>query len=335
MYHSVNVLSSLKESTEQFALDGPPTREHHDAIAPDVDALHSIEVLPTPKANDRPDTGTLRVAAWNLERCKYPAQSAALLRTAGVDIALVSEMDYGMARSGNINTTRYIAEQLAAGYAFAVEFVELGIGNKQETALFKGQANSHGYHGNAIISSRQFRDPQVIPVGEPGSWFSHDWHHRRLGQRNGVMATVDIDGVPINLVSVHLENLSTPDQRRDQMLRILERLDDDEPAVIAGDLNTSALPDMSADSDWFTRAPAYEPLFELMSSCGFHWKEANTADQTRRIINDGRPLPLPRRIDWFFVRGVRAFNPITWPAETENGLVLSDHELITVDVRLS
>jgi endonuclease/exonuclease/phosphatase family metal-dependent hydrolase len=244
-------------------------------------------------------------------------------------------MDYGMARSGNINTTRYIAEQLGSGYAFAVEFVELGLGNDQETALFKGQTNSHGYHGNAIISSRQFRDPQVIPVGEPGSWFSHDWHHRRLGRRNGVMVTVELDGVPIKLISVHLENLSTPDQRRDQMLRILEHLDTNEPAVIAGDLNTSALPDMSAESDWYNKASDYEPLFEMMSRSGFDWKKVNTPDQTRRIINDGRPLPLPRRIDWFFVRGFQASNPITWPAESENGLVLSDHELITVDLSLS
>lgn len=335
MYHPAIALPPLEETAQRLALEGPPTREHHDTVAAGVQALHSIEILPVPKASDSQDTGTLRIAAWNLERCKYPKASVEVLRTAGVDVALVSEMDYGMARSGNINTTRYIAEQLGSGYAFGVEFVELGLGNTQETALFKGQINSHGYHGNAVISSRQFRDPEVIPVGQPGSWFSHDWYHRRLGRRNGIMVTVDLQGVPIKFISVHLENLSTPDQRRDQMLSVLERLDDDEAAVIAGDLNTSALPDISADRDWFDQPATYEPLFEFMSSSGFHWKEANTADQTRRIINDGRPLPLPRRIDWFFVRGVQAFNPITWPAETEGGVVLSDHELITVDIRLS
>lgn len=239
-----------------------------------------------------------------------------------------------MARSGNINATRYIAEQLGAGYAFAVEFVELGIGNRQEMALFEGRTNSHGYHGNAVISSLEFRDPTVIPVGNPGSWFCHDWHHRRLGRRNGVMVTADLAGGPVKLVSVHLENLSTPAQRRDQMRRILEALDTDEPAIIAGDLNTAALPDMVSDSDWFSRAARYEPLFELMSSAGFRWEDANTADQTRRMIHDGRPPALARRIDWFFVRGLEAFNPITWPAETEEGLELSDHELITVDLRV-
>lgn len=99
-------------------------------------------------------------------------------------------------------------------------------------------------------------------------------------------------------------------------------------------MNTSALPDTASDPDWFIRAPLYEPLFELMATSGFEWQEANSTDQTRRIINDGRPLCLPRRIDWFFVRGIRTFNAITWPAVTTDGLVLSDHELITIDVEL-
>lgn len=333
MHHSVTDLPPLAGDMERFALDGPPTRDHHDRVAADVAALQCLEILPSPRPGNRPVQPTLRLAAWNLERCKYPAQSAALMRQAGVDVALVSEMDHGMARSGNINTTRHVASQLGAGYAFAVEFVELGLGNPQETERFAGRANSHGYHGNAVISSLPFRDPRIVSVGDPGSWFSLDWHHRRLGRRNGVMVTVDLDGAPVTLVSVHLENRSTPSERRDQMRRLLDAIDADAPAVIAGDLNTSALPAPVSDSDWFARAAAYEPLFDLMSSAGFGWKEANTADQTRRIIDDGRPLPLARRIDWFFVRGLQASNPVTWPAEAD-GQVLSDHELITVDVRL-
>jgi endonuclease/exonuclease/phosphatase family metal-dependent hydrolase len=334
MYQIVTSLLPLDDTTERTALTGPATRVHHDAVASRLGVLRSLEIQPTPHTGEGSAPKTLRIGAWNLERCKYPDASVALLHEAGVDIVLVSEMDYGMARSGNINTTRYVAQRFGAGYAFAVEFVELGLGNDQEMALFKGQTNSHGYHGNAIISKVEFRNPDVIAIGDPGSWFCHDWHHRRLGQRNCVTVTIDPQSTPVKLMSVHLENLSTPGQRRVQMQRILETLDPAEPVIIAGDMNTSALPDMASEPDWFSRAPLYEPLFELMATSGFDWQEANSTDQTRRIINDGRPLPLPRRIDWFFVRGIRASNAITWPAVTRDGLVLSDHELITIDVEL-
>ncbi len=120
-------------------------------MASTLGTLRSLEIQPTPYTGEGSAPKLLRIGAWNLERCKYPEASVALLQEASVDISLVSEMDCGMARSGNINTTRFVAQRLGAGYAFAVEFVELGLGNDQEMALFKGRMNSHGYHGNAIM----------------------------------------------------------------------------------------------------------------------------------------------------------------------------------------
>ena len=168
MYQIVTSLLPLDDTTERTALTGPATRVHHDAVASTLGVLRSLEIQPTPHTGEGSAPKTLRIGAWNLERCKYPDASVALLHEAGVDIVLVSEMDYGMARSGNINTTRYVAQRFGAGYAFAVEFVELGLGNDQEMALFKGQTNSHGYHGNAIISKVEFRNPDVIAIGVPG-----------------------------------------------------------------------------------------------------------------------------------------------------------------------
>ena len=42
---------------------------------------------------------------------------------------LLSELDAGMARTQNLDTTRAIARDLGAGHAFGVEFVELGLGD--------------------------------------------------------------------------------------------------------------------------------------------------------------------------------------------------------------
>jgi endonuclease/exonuclease/phosphatase family metal-dependent hydrolase len=337
MYRTTDALAPLPAEIEVRALGGPATSEFHDEVSASLDALNVIEVRRSPEVI-RSTSRLLRLGAWNMERCKFPEQSAKLLSKAGVKVALLSEMDYGMARSGNLNTTQVLAEKLGFGHAFVVEFAELGLGNPQELLLFEGSINSHGYHGNAVATDLDFRDPHVTTLGKGGSWFSLDWHHRRLGSRIAISVTVELDGAPIKVVSVHLENLSSPDERRQQMQRVLSDLDrfaPGVPAVIAGDLNTAALPDPGFGADWFDAPGSTEPLFDLMADAGFDWRSANTTEQTRRIIHDGRPHPLPRRIDWFFVRGLQASNPCTWAAEDEFGVVLSDHELITVDVALA
>ncbi|MBT7205226.1 MAG: hypothetical protein HN867_17330 [Deltaproteobacteria bacterium] len=65
---------------------------------------------------------------------------------------MATEVDWGMARSKHRHTTKELAERLGWGYAFRVEFVELGLGDPPETAEFNGVPNEHGLHGNAILS---------------------------------------------------------------------------------------------------------------------------------------------------------------------------------------
>jgi hypothetical protein len=64
-----------------------------------VSALHEIETGGVP-AGERA-TGPIPVAVWNLEQVRHPAASAALLGGLRPDVALLSEIDDGMARSGN------------------------------------------------------------------------------------------------------------------------------------------------------------------------------------------------------------------------------------------
>ena len=118
------------------------------------------------------------------------------------------------------------------------------------------------------------------------------------------------------------------------MARLLAALPSERRAVVAGDLNTAALPDPRAEPDlgWFEHPEAREPLFAAMRDAGFDWRRCNAPDQTRRAIPDGRPAPLVKRIDWFFTRGVEASHPRTWAAVDDGGAPLSDHEMITVDI---
>ena len=138
-------------------------------------------------------------------------------------------------------------------------------------------------------------------------------------------------------MSLHLENRSSPAERRHAIEAVLAGLDacvPGLPAVVAGDLNVAEMPDPACEPDlgWFENPETREPLFAALREAGFAWAAANTPDQTRRLIPDGRPPPKTRRIDWFFTRGVTASRPQTWAAVDQQNKPISDHELITVDI---
>ncbi len=315
------------------AAGGDATRARHDALAASIPALHLVEARqPAGRTGEAPQR--LRIAAWNLERCTRVEASAALLRRAGASVALLSEMDLGMARSGNRHTTRDMATALGMGHVYGVEFVELGHGLGRELERFTGQINHGALHGNGLVSAVPFRDPFVIRLDGGGAWFDLDWHHRRLGGRMAIGATIDLARGPVTLVSVHLENRSTPQERRVAIERLIAALPPGAPAVVAGDLNVAALPDPGAEPDraWFDHPDAREPLFAALRRAGFDWLRCNTQDQTRRLIPDGRPAPAVRRIDWLFTRGVEASLPLTWAAADDAGDPLSDHDMISVDI---
>ena len=239
-----------------------------------------------------------------------------------------------MARSGQRHTTRDLAAALGFGYAFGVEFVELGHGLGQELE-HASEPNRVGLHGNAIVAAAGLLDPVLIRLDRSGAWFQRDWHHRRVGGRMGLAATVESGGRPLSVISTHLENIASAEERRHQIEPVLAWLATmpDNPAIVAGDFNTADLPDAdSADADWFTNPDRHEPLFGAMRAAGFQWHSANQAQHGRRFVNDGRPSPKLRRVDWFFTRGVQATNPLSWPAVDDAGRPISDHDLMTVDI---
>jgi endonuclease/exonuclease/phosphatase family metal-dependent hydrolase len=320
----------------------PGAPEPHGALAREALVLDEIEVRPARPAAAAPQ-GPVRIAAWNLERCKHIEPSAALLTRTGASLALLSEMDLGMAGSGDRHTTRDLAAAWSAeaGYAFATEFVEIGLGNQTESIVLAGQANARGLHGNAIVSRLPFRDVAVIPLEDHGggSWWDLDWHHRRIGGRMAVAATLDLHGQPVRVVSAHLESLPGPERREAQARRIVADLERtvgrDGAALIGGDINAVTLPpgtEATERPDWFVAPEAYEGAFRVLREAGFTWMTANTPEPTRRQLPNGWPVPPFNRLDWFFVRGLKVSNPGVWPAVGEEGTSLSDHELVTLDV---
>lgn len=327
------------EALREEALRGPASAAAHAALVARIPALQAVEVAapPSPAAPGQ----VLRIAAWNAERCKFVEASAALIAATGVDVVLLSEMDHGMARSGNRHTTRDLAALLGMGHAFATEFVELDLGDDREKAWHAGQRNRHGLHGNAILSRLPLRDPARVALDEGAVWFRPGTYQeqRRIGSRCAVTALLDLPAGPVVLASLHLESHSTPSDRATQVARLLEAIERRHgalPALVAGDLNTAALPrdtdPAEAAPPWFLDPAPLEPLFAAAAAAGFDWRACNTPAPTQRTRPDGAPRPPFNRIDWMLARGLRVAAPRVWPAVDVAGAAISDHEFLTIDL---
>jgi endonuclease/exonuclease/phosphatase family metal-dependent hydrolase len=290
-------------------------------------------------------TGWVRVAAWNVQRGRRPAALALLLAESGADVCLLSELDSGMARTGNADVTAAIAADLGAGYAFGVEFVELSLGDVSEQRDAGAGHNVSGLHGNAIVTRASLGDPGVVRLPDTGlGWFAADSPQPRVGGRVAVVATVTVDGVAVEVASAHLENRGDPGQRAEQMealLRVVDARARGGPAVVGGDCNTlgasyAELFDhrlvrrmRRSDPARFSWPVSCEPLFDVARAHGFEWTDANVAAPTTAHDSGGLPDHVPIRLDWLFVRGLVARRAAVVPAAG-----LSDHHLVSVGVRL-
>ena len=324
----------------------------HAAVCGELSQFEEIEEVP-PKAPLPACAGTVCVTAWNLERCKFPGPSAALLERSGGDIHLLSEMDYGMARSGQEHTTRELARRTGCGYLFGVEWLELNIGDESERVLFGQSSNDVGFHGNAILSRLPWKRPALIRLEKDGFWFDPARGERRVGGRMALCATFEVAGRDVTCVSVHLESHSDPELRARQMGALLDGVEaygPGAPAVIGGDLNTTSLarrhinrkdpgapavspPELlDEDPERLVAPVSYEPLFELAAGAGFDWRACNRLGlPTQRTRADGTPPPPLGKLDWFLTRGLVAGDPRNVAAVDPNGgAPISDHDLLAV-----
>lgn len=100
-------------------------------------------------------------------------------------------------------------------------------------AYAPGHGLDGGSLGVAIVSRRPLTDLEAIEL---------PFFHVRLnaGRRVALAATIDLDGTPVRLYSVHLDNRLNPGQRIAQLAPVLDAAARwDGPALIAGDMNTS------------------------------------------------------------------------------------------------
>jgi endonuclease/exonuclease/phosphatase family metal-dependent hydrolase len=337
-----NAFAPVSDAAMNMALSGEPTRELHDQVLSFIPAFNALEYqLPHKPSIPRSD-GSFRLSAfaWNAERLKYPLPSQALLGSVSPDIALLTEVDIGMARSGNRHTIQDLASALDYGYVYALEFAELGLGDDREREWHRGQNNNFGYHGNAVLSRWPLTECFAIRLDDGAHWFIgfDEGDQRRIGFRNAVGARAIVHGQPLWAIAAHFENRASPDIRAEQARRLIAAIEakaGEEPIVIGGDFNTSALPtDQQALEEVFEDPSTLEPMFTVFRDAGFSWLDANTSEPTCRTRPDGTPEPPFTRIDWFFTRGFDAHEAATLPAIDAEGQAISDHEALRVTLTL-
>jgi endonuclease/exonuclease/phosphatase family metal-dependent hydrolase len=342
-------LTPVAPAERRAMREGPSDAETHGRLAAALPALHEIETGGQPSREGAEET--LSVVAWNVERLRHAEAIAGTLAQAAPDVVLLSEVDKGMARSGNGHPLAGLAARLGHAYAFGVEFVELSGGDEAERAAGGGAPDVDGFHGNAVTSALPLRRPFLVRLTGEGGWFGPERGQPRVGGRMALGGQVRLGGRPVTVVSVHLENRADPAGRTAQteiLLDAIDAYDPVAPVLVGGDFNTLTASHEERHDDpraWAARLAAepgrliqvepHEPLFAAFAGRGYDWRAANRLDlatQRRLAPDEGAPIG---RIDWFFTRGLRAGGPAVIAAVLADGTPSSDHEAIAVRVRLA
>lgn len=301
----------------------PRTVAAHDAHMAGLPCMNSVELG---RANtSQPLSFPLVVAAWNLERCLFPAESADRIATTGAQIVLLSEMDKGMARTGQRHTTAEVAGHLDMAFAYGVEFLELGLGSETERAFCTDPENALGFHGNAILAATALQ-PFLIRLQGTRGWFLDGGDQPRLGERMAIGAVVETTAGRIVAVSTHLESNADAAYRHNQVAALIDMLDVAFPGLplfIGGDLNTGN----HIDGDWRD-----ETLFGHAVSRGFAAHGGPLDQMTTRASLISRWPDRAMKLDWFLSRGLQVERSWIIPSADATGRPLSDHDMVALEI---
>jgi endonuclease/exonuclease/phosphatase family metal-dependent hydrolase len=323
--------------------DGPRDVETHAHLLAALPFANALDVAPAP--SPAAERGAAIVVAWNAERCKFLDESAAFLAAQGADVLLLSELDWGMARSGQQHCARELALRLGCAYAYGVEFLELDAGGERERAAFAGQRNAVGYHGNAILARGALLRPQLVRLETRGDWFDGARGEARVGGRCAVLAQLRVDGRTTTFAALHLDSHGSPQSRAAEMRVLLDAIDaydSDAPVVIGGDLNAFSLgladlgdPERVAaalrdDPLRWSHPVSHEPLFAVAAAGGYEWSRCNAlGESTLRHASEAGSSRGKLKLDWFLCRGIAASAPrVVAAIGPASGRMLSDHEAV-------
>jgi endonuclease/exonuclease/phosphatase family metal-dependent hydrolase len=183
----------------------------------------------------------VRALAWNIERGnRFEGIVDALKNHEQLkdkDLLLLTELDYGMARSGNRFVAHDLARELKLNYAFAPVYIALQKGSGVE-ARVEGE-NTKSLHGLATLSKYPLKNVHAValPNGKDKMWGKE----KRLGYLRALVADVEHPAGEFRSITVHLDAHSSRAHRRLQMKIVLDHLETlpELPTIIGGDWNTT------------------------------------------------------------------------------------------------
>lgn len=321
----VAVLDVPSHEERQSITQLDKTMAAHDAKLVSMECMTRVETGGQ-AASTAPLAFPFNVTAWNLERCLFPEESAAKMLAEKPAVALLTEMDNGMARTAQKNMTAEVARHMDMEYAYGVEFIELGLGSEIEHSFCKDDFNEKGFHGNALMSSVPMQRIFVQRLAGERLWFFNGGDQPRLGERNAIGAVIETVDGPFLAVSVHLESASPAAYREKQVAQLIDALEAEfgaMPMLIGGDLNTGN----HAEGDFEA-----EGLFRVAAESGFTRHSGALDQMTTRPSLITRWPERAMKLDWFLSRGLNITESRIISSLDDNQRPLSDHDLIVCRV---
>jgi len=239
----------------------------------------------------------IHAIAWNIERGNmFEGIVDALKNHADLknkDVLLLTELDHGMARSGNRFVAQEIAQDLNLNYAFAPVYVALQKGSGVESES-EGE-NTLSIHGLAMFSKWPMKNVHAValPNGKDKMWGKE----KRLGHLRGLFAEIEHPSGTFRAVTVHLDAHCSRAHRKRQMKIVLDHLDTLEPlpTLIGGDWNTTGFNSQSSTraimgywrrvfmgpknvaNNHLPHPERYfeKPMFDMLESRGYHFRALN------------------------------------------------------------
>ena len=247
--------------------------------------------------SDAADAGNVQALAWNIERGNIFDGIVDALKhhkeLKNKDVLLLTELDHGMARSGNRFVAQQIAQELKMNYAFAPVYVALQKGSGVESAV--DGDNTLSIHGLAMFSRYPMSNIHAVPLpnGKDKMWGKE----KRLGSLRALFADIEHPAGKFRAVTIHLDAHCSRAHRKMQIKIVLDHLEtlDQLPVLIGGDWNTTGFNSQSgtrAIFGYFRRVamgpknvalnhlPHPErfferPLFSMLEARGFEYKSLN------------------------------------------------------------
>lgn len=269
----------------------------YQTVKPQVERILNAVVQENYAAQNFEKTEVIKSLAWNIERGnRFEGIVAALENHPQLkekDLLLLTELDYGMARSENRFVARELARKLKLNYAFAPVYIALQKGSGVE-AKAAGE-NTKSLHGLAMFSKYSLKNVHAIPL--PNGKDKMFGKEKRLGFLRALIADIEHPAGVFRAVTVHLDAHSSRKHRHLQMKIILDHLETlpELPTLIGGDWNTTTYNAQTANraiAGYFRRvlmgvknvAENHSPhpdryfekdLFRELETRGFEYKNLN------------------------------------------------------------